>query len=275
MAEIRFEPEGMIVDTGYNRDYHAWFKSNVPHADRKWNGIPPTEWDKTWTVHPRHFQELKQQITRHFGYCDVVGSPPGSTVKRVEFVLDYIGRLYTRESGEATASGYVDGSWSVVFPQGVLAAYFNLDLSGRLDTSSLYAVLSVADTAGREEIKKAYRRAARTYHPDHNKEPDANETFIKIQEAYETLYDPTRRAKYDGVRRMLATADTETAAPKDALWTPPVKCGIITAMVDTATRGRWIINEILDWRDQVNEFGETRVCYWVYGEDTYREKWMV
>jgi curved DNA-binding protein len=60
-----------------------------------------------------------------------------------------------------------------------------------------YATLGVGKTAGADEIKKAYRKLARKYHPDVSKEKDAKEKFQDVSEAYETLKDPEKRAAYD------------------------------------------------------------------------------
>src|SRR3982750_1940242 len=64
-----------------------------------------------------------------------------------------------------------------------------------------YAVLGVAREASPEDIKKAYRKLARKYHPDVSKEPNAEERFKEVQEAYETLKDPEKRAAYDQLGR--------------------------------------------------------------------------
>jgi molecular chaperone DnaJ len=60
-----------------------------------------------------------------------------------------------------------------------------------------YEVLGVARGASEDELKKAYRRLAKQYHPDTNKELGADAHFIEINEAYETLSDAQKRSVYD------------------------------------------------------------------------------
>lgn len=60
-----------------------------------------------------------------------------------------------------------------------------------------YEVLGVGKDASEDEIKKAYRKLARQYHPDVNKAPDAEEKFKEVKEAYDVLSDPQKRAQYD------------------------------------------------------------------------------
>jgi DnaJ-class molecular chaperone len=60
-----------------------------------------------------------------------------------------------------------------------------------------YATLGVARTATADEIKRAYRAMARKYHPDVNKEPDAEKKLKDVNQAYEVLSDPQKRQTYD------------------------------------------------------------------------------
>lgn len=60
-----------------------------------------------------------------------------------------------------------------------------------------YEILGVSRSADKEEIKRAYRRLARKYHPDVNKDPGAEDKFKEINRAYEVLSEPETRARYD------------------------------------------------------------------------------
>ena len=64
-------------------------------------------------------------------------------------------------------------------------------------SKSLYETLGVNDNASGDEIKKAYRKLARKYHPDVNKSPEAEEKFKEINAAYEILSDSDKKRQYD------------------------------------------------------------------------------
>lgn len=60
-----------------------------------------------------------------------------------------------------------------------------------------YQVLEIPQNASDEDVRHAYRRLAKRYHPDVNREPGAAAKFIQVQQAYEVLSDPQRRTRYD------------------------------------------------------------------------------
>ncbi|HWK54901.1 MAG TPA: DnaJ C-terminal domain-containing protein [Hyphomicrobiales bacterium] len=83
-----------------------------------------------------------------------------------------------------------------------------------MEFKDYYAVLGVKAEASADEIKKAYKRLARRYHPDVSKEADAERKFKELGEAYEVLRDSEKRAEYDQLRRFGARG-------RDNQFTPP------------------------------------------------------
>ena len=84
-------------------------------------------------------------------------------------------------------------------------------------TTDYYALLGVDPDATSAQIKTAYRKLAKQYHPDVNNSPDAAERFREITEAYDTLTDPDRRRRYD---RLHGTGRTTSGGTTSGPGTP-------------------------------------------------------
>ncbi|GLB40457.1 putative dnaJ central domain [Lyophyllum shimeji] len=80
----------------------------------------------------------------------------------------------------------------------MLSTYFFLLLLATLAAAAdLYKVLGLHKSASDKDIRHAYKKLSKKYHPDKNKEPGAEEKFVEIAQAYEVLSDPTKRQIYD------------------------------------------------------------------------------
>jgi curved DNA-binding protein len=89
-----------------------------------------------------------------------------------------------------------------------------------------YQVMGVARDATDAQIKQAYRRLARKYHPDVSKEKDAEARFKELGEAYEVLKSAEKRAAYDRLKSQ-HSAGEEFQPPPDwdaGCWTRPAGC---------------------------------------------------
>ena len=78
-----------------------------------------------------------------------------------------------------------------------------------------YKVLQVTREASDIEIKKSFRELAFKLHPDKNKEPDAHEKFIEINEAFQILSDPIKKQKYDSVYNYSVLNKKRSRKPSD------------------------------------------------------------
>ena len=82
-------------------------------------------------------------------------------------------------------------------PRCPAAALFHASAVALAAKKDLYELLGVSKSAGKDEVKKAYYKLAKKYHPDTNKEAGAASKFADIQNAYEVLSDDGKRQMYD------------------------------------------------------------------------------
>src|SRR5579885_2340073 len=187
--------------------------------------------------------------------------------------IEYLGRCKPRGVGEPSAMGWADGGWSVVVPESVLRAWFE-PTTATARPGTFYGTLLVAEDATDTEIRSAYRRLAKQWHPDVSKEPDAKERFQTIQRAYSVLSDPRLRRKYDAGLAFEAAAAPVGRRPLMADdYRSPLRCGWVLAE-GTTLIGRFVVKAIHQWTDIVDGAGRTMVTSWPVGAEHFVTEWV-
>jgi len=81
-----------------------------------------------------------------------------------------------------------------------------------------YELLGISPTATAEEIRQAYIKSSKSYHPDVNNAPNANFIFRQVKEAYEVLSNPTKRTGYDLMMGYKTTVEKTSVTPSKAVY---------------------------------------------------------
>lgn len=261
----------LSLASSYDPAMIAAMKTAIPYTARRWDGE-----SKTWVIDAQYGQAVADIVKTFLGITlgvprTLVPTDPIIVARR----LEYLGLPKEREDGTTSAFGYADGSWSLVIPLDALRVWFDPSATRGprpTDVGTFYGVLGVTRDADDAEIKKAYRRAARTYHPDVNREPDAAEQFKRINEAYQVLSDPVKRSRYEFGLTM-ATTQPQQITGLQSVWRPPLRCGwVLVGGVPQV--GRFVVDTILGWEDIVNDQGKTLVTSWPAGATTFEESWV-
>lgn len=271
---VTIEQGNLVVKTPFNRSWVDDLKASIPHHGRQWN---PQK--KAWIVAYIYGQDVINVCQRNLGITPIIPKQqtsikPTPVIKLMK--IEYIGAAKEREDGSMTATGYCDGQWSVIFPLKALREWFegNGDKPLNPDIApSLYAILGIKRNATDKDIKKAYRIAAKTWHPDVNND-DTTEQFRRVNEAYEILKDSQQRRKYDAGLFLQAQAEKQPEQNFSIAnyWKPPKRCGWIT-MQGEETLGRFMVSHILTW-EEIIESGMTMVSYWPKGADAFTVDWI-
>lgn len=268
---LTIEDTTLVINVPYNAGLVAAIKA-LPVAERKWDSQR-----KVWLVDPRHAQAVADLITRYTGRpCQLPKVTIQSRTEQRLLDVRYIGTCKTRQDNQSSAFGWVNNSWSVIFPEQVLRDWFGIQ-STPAEASSLYSVLGLAGGAQADEIKSSYRRLARQWHPDVCREPNARDQFEAIKRAYDILSDTRTRAKYDAGLKLQATiGNTKTQQDwqksSHADYRSPLRCGLIIAD-GQSTLGRFVVHKIRAWEDIRNGQGLTLVASWPMGADRPLEQW--
>lgn len=276
-CEIGFDGMSLVFKSPYDRGLIAQLKALIPYTDRRWD---PDQ--KAWLVRPVHGPTLQQLCDQFFS--EVIPLPETQAAKpqtemRI-FEVRYIGITKDRGDAERSAFGLVGEAWSVLFPESALRVWFEVDPAAPDQMDTLYAVLGARKSDSEDEIKSAFRRMARQWHPDVCSEPNASEVFQRINKAYQILSDQSQRERYDAGLALEASLRNGNRHDSDMAFAnvsngyrSPLRCGWILVK-GIAGLGRFEVQEILDWQDITNEEGQVLVSSWTYGDKQPTEKWI-
>lgn len=257
--------------TPYDSDFVTDLKALIPYGQRTYNRDR-----KTWSIGGKYGQLIQDLCLKYFGKAPELPKLNTSASKLGLLTIFYLGRTKQRADGSRSAFGWMQrentllgsmGGWDAIFPEKVLKNFFEPSSEAeKIDapTGNHYEVLGIKIGSSTAEIKAAYRRMVKQWHPDVCKDPDAHEIFIRIQNAYETLNDPKLKARYDvGLRFEARQAPQKKMDLPDypSDYRAPLKCGAILCEY-SKIGSRYIIERIISWDDIYNPQGQTLVSSW-------------
>lgn len=275
----RLVPSGgsLAFESSYDAGLVAALKQRIPYTGRKWDAP-----SRRWLIDPRYARVAVELAQTYLGITMTIpalsASPRCNETRLVR--LDYLGRAKDR-GGESLAYGWADGSWSLVFPEDVLRTWFDAPRQP-IQSQTLYQTLAIKQQSGPEEIRAAYRRMARQWHPDVCHEPDATEQFKRIQAAYDVLSDSLRRKKYDAGLYLEAQVAKASPLPSgvavdrytgEASYCPPYRCGWVLCD-GTEQLGRFVVASILEWQEITDAHGRVMVTSWPRDGKTFETRWV-
>jgi hypothetical protein len=259
-------PGGFRVASPYKYEFVAALKS-LPRSERVYDAD-----SKTWTIDSQHHALLRTWIIKYFGE-DIGDTLVQVQMKIEQRVVDllYLGR--TKAIGdEPQALGMsLSNEWKYVFPEKVLREWFEGTLDPVCNTT-LYGLLSINRGASPDEIKNAYRRMVRQWHPDVCKESNAAEIFLQIQNAYDVLSNDIKRARYDAGLMLEASMSRSEGFTSTIGYRSPFRCGYVLAE-GTEKLSRFVISKILAWEDVYNSEGKVLVTSWPMGAQAPVVEW--
>ena len=281
MATVAIEAkDGMLAfRTPYDPALVEALKAHVPATDRLWD-----KGSRLWLVDPAHAQTLQNLALAFFNEVPILPNVAQHTAVAAMHLLEvrYLGRVKQRGGDDESAFAWVDGGWNAVFPKAPLQAWFGAE-SRPGEAATLYQMLGLKRNAAAPDIKAAWKRLARQWHPDTCREPDAASQFRAIKEAYEILGDSGKRARYDAglaleaALRQQVTGDNSAELANVLViqeWAPPLRCGYVLAS-GVVKLGRFVVGEILEWADITRSDEAVLVTSWPNGADKFTEEWIV
>lgn len=264
---------GLRLESSYDPGFIAALKAQIPAESRRWDSA-----NKCWLIDSSYGSVCAGLAVQYLGVPVTV---PGqsrlqepTTVRTAR--LEYLGQCKSRNGDEATAFGWAEGGWTLIFPESVLREWFEAVPQAPGEKPTLYAVLGIKRDASLDDIRTAFRRLARQWHPDICAEPDAAEQFKAINHAYEVLSNQVTRHKYDAGLALEASLGQAQCNKSKVSTQPgyraPLKCGWVLGE-GRQTLNRFRFSKILRWEDVINERGQVMVTSWPKGADHFDVVW--
>jgi hypothetical protein len=247
--------------------------------------------DRVWIFTPDMARWVQVNVLKYYG---IHLEPLSDGAFKAEvFTKDievlYLGKARMRDDGEWTATGldYRTEQWAYTFPLNVLRVFFNaVPRRGPIAGVTHFQVLGIPEQADELEIRRAWKRLIRQWHPDVCKEPDAAAMSQALNAAKDILLDPKGRRLY--LANMAAVKAMGVQAPRQRRheelvvdrygdYRPPLRCGRlrVTGHYELA---RLVIDKIISW-DDITRGSKVLVTSWNsnLGEDGQggiQQKWV-
>lgn len=259
------------VEFPYDPSAVQALKTYVSPAGRSWDNLR-----KCWMIASSERRNAEKALGMTFP--DIGSQKPVEETRLLE--VRYIGQCKERAPGDLSAFGMdKSGNWAFVFPQDTLLEWFE-GVPYLNDTpNTLYAVLGAKQSFTQDEIKTAYRRMAKQWHPDVCREPDAHKMFLRIREAWDILGNERMRAKYDAGLALEASINLNIAKGSslrldynNSGYRSPLRCGYILA-TGFQQLARFQVTNIISWDDITNKAGQVLVVSWKMGDQKPTEVW--
>jgi hypothetical protein len=270
-ARVKQTSQGYEFYSSYDAGLVQSLKYEIPANMRRWN---PDK--KCWLIDDSQLPFLKKIVQDHFGIALRIEHMPKQTAKLPSTRLirvEYIGQIKDRGNGNMAAYGLIGDEWSVILSESTLKKWF---LGGNTkntpNTSTYYTTLAIKQNTPQSEIKRAWRKMAKRYHPDINSDDDATKMMQMVNDAYNVLRNPQKRKKYDAGLKLQSSLTASNRLIKGSDFTIPIRCGMIMAKGHDRV-GRFIIDEILEWTDIV-ENGRSLVTSWDLATNSLRREWV-
>lgn len=265
---------GMRFEASYDAQLLSELKLRIPVGARGWDKA-----EKCWLIVPSYATICAELVKKYLDIDLVVPqvTTPALIQSETRLIkLDYLGRCKNRGT-ETSAFGYAENAWSVIFSEMVLRAWFAATPKAPDEAPTLYAMLAIKQDSLEAEIRAAYRRLARQWHPDVCREPDAAIQFKAISNAYTILSDGNKRRKYDAGLILAAScqSDDKPSRPLHSYhdYQAPLRCGMVLAE-GKQSLDKFVVDLILDWQDIVDSRGYIMTSSWPAGAEHFTIGWV-